>query len=134
MPRLVAFTAAAIAMLWLAGPALAAGLTVKTQKLANDSPAATISVEYPGTGNATIDTIAAILVLVLTHLGVDDHSAVAQAAGRVEADAARAIASGKPAASIPMAADDLAALVKAAVAEAMAAPAATSTPTPEGKS
>jgi uncharacterized protein YecT (DUF1311 family) len=55
MPRLVAFTAAAIAMLWLAGPALAAGLTVKTQKLANDSPAATISVEYPETGNATID-------------------------------------------------------------------------------
>jgi hypothetical protein len=86
------------------------------------------------TGNATIDTIAAILVLVLTHLGVDDHSAVAQAAGRVEADAARAIASGQPAASIPMAADDLAALVKASVAEAMATPAATPTPTPEGKS
>jgi uncharacterized protein YecT (DUF1311 family) len=55
MPRLVALAAAAIAAFCLACPAFAAGLTVKTQKLAKDSPAATISVEYPETGNAAID-------------------------------------------------------------------------------
>jgi uncharacterized protein YecT (DUF1311 family) len=52
----LAFTAAAIAALCLAGPALAAGVAVKTQKLAKETDAATVSVEYPETGNAAIDT------------------------------------------------------------------------------
>jgi uncharacterized protein YecT (DUF1311 family) len=51
----LAFTVAAIAALCLAAPALAAGVAVKTQKLAKDTDAATISVEYPETGNAAID-------------------------------------------------------------------------------
>jgi uncharacterized protein YecT (DUF1311 family) len=54
MSRL-ALAAAAIAAFCLAGPALAAGVSVKTQKLAEDTPAATLSVEYPETGNAAVD-------------------------------------------------------------------------------
>lgn len=51
----LAFTVAAMAALSLAAPALAAGVAVKTQKLAKETPTATISVEYPETGNAKVD-------------------------------------------------------------------------------
>lgn len=51
----LALTAAALAAFCLSAPAFAAGVTVKTEKLAKTTDAATISVEYPVTGNAKVD-------------------------------------------------------------------------------
>ncbi|MBN9009188.1 MAG: DUF3298 domain-containing protein [Rhizobiales bacterium] len=51
----LALAAAALAALCLASPALAAGVPIRTEKLAKDTEAATMSVEYPVTGNAGVD-------------------------------------------------------------------------------
>lgn len=55
MTRLPLAFAALAGILLLAGPALAEGLNVETEKMAKETDAYTISVEYPKTGNEAID-------------------------------------------------------------------------------
>lgn len=95
------------------------------------------------TGNPMIDGTAAAVTFGLVHLGIDDHSAVAQAAGRLEGDVATAITSRNPAGNIVQTLEDAAALarlmqaaspvpVAPAVAAAPSASPMPATPTPPG--
>lgn len=100
---------------WIRQPSTISGLAFAGAALAG-------ALSHLATGNPTIDGIAATGVLVLVHLGIDDHSATAQAAGRLEADVATAIATRSPTGAIVQTLEDAAALARA-FQTAMATPA-----------
>ena len=104
---------------WIRQPSTITGLGIAGGALAG-------ALAHMATGNHMIDAAAATVVLVLTHLGIDDNSAVARAAGKVSADAVAAIGGASP---LPVVLD-AAALVQAISAQAAPAPAPQTQATP----